>query len=52
MNRKEWHMRYKRRLMEAAGLSRGEAQDSLEAGMGEYDYNNNPEDWADKEISY
>lgn len=50
MNRKEWHRRYGKRL-EAGGFSYEEAQDSLEAGIGQYDYDESPEDVADEEIS-
>ena len=52
MNQEEWHRRYLVRLTEA-GMSCGEAYDTLIAGMGDYDYDEgNPEDEADAELSY
>lgn len=48
----KWHERYELRLMAVAGLSLGEAQDSLMAGMGNYDYSEKPEDEADEEMAY
>ena len=48
----EWHERYIKRLEEGGDLSRPEAEDALNAGIGEYDYNDSPEDCADEEISY
>jgi hypothetical protein len=48
----EWHERYKERLISVGLLTESEAQDSLEAGLGNYDYNDVPEDSADDEMSY
>lgn len=52
MDTDQWHDRYKKRLMDVGGLSDSEAQDSLKAGLGEYDHNDTPEDCADEEMSY
>lgn len=49
---REWHRRYKARLMEVAKLSEAQAQECLDAGMGEYDYDEEPEEMADSEMSY
>ena len=48
----EWHRRYKARLMEVASIDEKFAQQCLDAGMGEYDYDDDPEDCADSEMSY
>ncbi len=53
----EWHRRYKARLIEN-GVDEKFAQETLEAGMGGvmegdgYDYDEDPEDMADSEMSY
>ena len=52
MDREKWHQKYIRTLMEQGGLSYGGAVDCLSAGMGDYDYNDDPEDAALTEISY
>ena len=52
INQEEWHRRYKQQIINSSGLSDQEAQDCLDAGMGEYDYNENPEDMALSEMSY
>lgn len=51
MNINEWHERYVRYLMERADLTRAEAENCLEAGKRSYDYNEDPEDAVDKELS-
>lgn len=52
MTEKEWHERYIIRLMRIANLTRMEATDCLEAGRGEYDYDDDPKASADEEMSY
>lgn len=47
-----WHRRFKARLIEVAGLTNKQAQEYLDAGMGEYDYDEKPEEMADSEMSY
>jgi len=47
----EWHRDYKNRLM-AAGLIAAEAEDCLLSNVGNYNYEDNPEDAADEELSY
>lgn len=51
MIKKEWHDRHKKRLMEIAKLTDTKSEDTLNAGMGEYDYDDIPEDSADTEMS-
>lgn len=48
----DWHERYKKELIEVAGIPQTEAEDCLMAGMGKFDYDDNPEDSADDEMSY
>jgi len=48
----DWHTRYMARLMEKAGLDEKAARVVLEAGMGEFDYTDDPEWAADEELSY
>ena len=48
----KWHRRYISRLMGVAGLTLFQAEDCLSAGLGEYDYDDEPEDSADDEMSY
>lgn len=52
MDINEWHERYIKYLQKRANLTRGMAEDTLKAGMGEHDYNENPEDCAEEELSY
>ena len=47
-----WHRRYKVRLIEVAGLTDKQAQEYLDAGMREHDYDEDPKDSADTEMSY
>ena len=47
-----WHRKYIDRMKTIAGLTEKEAKDALDAGMGEYDYNDNAIDAADSEMSY
>jgi hypothetical protein len=47
-----WHLKYKIRLMDRGGLTESEAEDALQAGMDEYDYEEDPVDFADHEMSY
>ena len=51
LKKEGWHRRYKQRLIDA-GVDEKFAQDCLDAGMGEYDYEDHPEDCADSEMSY
>lgn len=46
-----WHRKYKD-CMIAEGLTEEEAQNALDAGMGEYDYSDDPEEAALMEMSY
>lgn len=46
-----WHKRYKQQLIDA-GVDEEFAEEWLQAGMGEYDYEEEPEDYADSEMSY
>ena len=48
---KKWHSLYMNRLVER-GLSPKEAVKILKAGMGDYDYTDDPNDCADDELSY
>ena len=52
MDREEWHRKYKARLIDVAKISEDDAKASLEAGMGHYDYDDDPADSADEEMSY
>jgi len=52
MEKAEWHERYIKYLQRRAGLTRTEAEDTLNAGMGDHDYDDSPEDSAEEEISY
>lgn len=47
-----WHTKYKKCMMETAKLTDAEAQAALDAGMGEYDYSDDPEEAALEEMSY
>lgn len=51
MKPKEWRERYIVQLQKRGELTREQAEDILIAGMGEHDYNDNPEDAADAELS-
>ncbi len=46
-----WHRQYKEQLM-ANGVDEKFAEESLQAGMGEYDYEEDPKDSANMEMSY
>ncbi len=48
----QWHRRYISRLMNIAGVTLFQAENCLHAGLGEYDYDDDPEDSADDEMSY
>lgn len=48
----EWHNRYIKRLFDTGCVTREEARNCLEAGIGEHDYDDNPEDAAGHEMSY
>jgi len=52
MDEDEWHQRYKRYFIEHAALTPTEAEDTLQAGIGCYDYSESPEDTALEELSY
>lgn len=49
---REWHRQYKARLIEVVKLSEAQAQKCLDARMGEYDYDEEPKEMADSEMSY
>ena len=51
MDKKEWHKKYKQTLIDS-GVSEKFAEDCLQAGMGEYDYDECPIDTATDEMSY
>jgi len=51
MSPEEWHKRYIAHLQGQAGLTKTEAEDCLTAGMGEHDYDEDPEDSADEEMA-
>ena len=51
MSKKEWHKIYKQTLIDS-GVDKKFAQECLDAGMGEYDYDDDPEDCAISEMSY
>ena len=47
-----WHERYVARIQERVqDCTREFAEETLQAGMGTYDYDDNPEDAADEELS-
>lgn len=46
-----WHETYKARLVER-GLDAGFARETLEAGMEDHDYDYDPAEAADEELSY
>ncbi len=48
----EWHRRYIMRLIAVADITHEQAKDCMEAGIGEHDYGDEPEDSADDEMSY
>jgi protein gp37 len=50
--REEWHRKYKARMIEVAKITEDDAQASLEAGMDTYNYDDDPADSADEEMSY
>ena len=50
--KQHWHDCYMDRLQVMGALTIEQAEDALEAGMGDYDYDMNPLDAADDEISY
>lgn len=52
MNKETWHRRYIQRLVIKGQMTFREAKDILEAGMGNYYYDDDPEDSADDEMSY
>ena len=52
MTKEDWHTRYIERLVTKAQMTYREAKDILQAGMGQHAYDDNPEDAADKEMSY
>lgn len=52
MDTSEWHERYKERLVSVGMFTEKEAQDNIESGLGTFDYNDVPEDYADDEMSY
>ena len=52
MEAKEWHKQYKAYFIQYANFTEELAEDCLQAGMGGYNYNDNPEDWASDELSY
>lgn len=47
----EWHKKYIETLINC-GINRKVAEECLAGGMGEYDYNDDPEDAALYELSY
>jgi len=51
MDKEEWHKRYTQYMLEI-GLSQEEAEAILQAGMGDYDYDSDPEMYASDELSY
>lgn len=52
MTKEDWHTRYIARLVTKGQFTYREAKDILQAGIGEYDYDDDPEDAADEEMSY
>lgn len=51
VDKNDWQLRYKARLIER-GLDEAFAQETLEAGMSDFDYDDDPADAADEELSY
>ena len=51
MNPGEWHNKFIAQLM-SRGLEREEAEDTLAGNMGDHDYEDDPKDAADDELSY
>ena len=51
MNKEEWHKRYKQTFLNQ-GVDEEFAEQCLQAGMGMYDYDDSPEDYALDEMSY
>ncbi len=51
MDKEEWHRRYKQSLIDN-GVDEKFAEECLQAGMGEYDYEDSPEECALSEMSY
>jgi len=47
----EWHRDYKNRLMEA-GFTKAEAEDCLLSNVGNYNYEDDPEDVVNEELSH
>ncbi len=52
MDKEKWHERYIQQLVDMGGINSYEATNILEDGMGDHDYNEDPEDAADTEMSY
>lgn len=48
--KRQWHKRYKAELKRRAGLTNKQAHECLMAGVGDYDYDEDPEDMASEEI--
>ena len=51
IKKKEWHKKYKQTFINN-GVDEKFAEDSLQAGMGGYDYDDDPVDNALDEMSY
>lgn len=51
MDQKKWHDKFVFQLV-SRGLDQEEALDTLDGNMGDYDYESDPEDAADEELSY
>lgn len=51
MNSNEWHTKFIARLI-SRGLKREEAEDTLAGNMGDHDYEDDPKDAADDELTY
>ncbi len=54
MEIENWHRKYKDRLIERGGLTEVQAEETLRAAIGSdmIDYEDDPEDCADDEMSY
>lgn len=52
MKIKEWKARYKKRLMERGGLTSKKSEEAYQAGRDWHDFDEEPEDSADMEMSY
>jgi hypothetical protein len=52
MDKEMWHKAYMERLIEVTKCPVGFAQEALDAGMDDFDYEDDPKDAADLEISY